>query len=195
MTSSDAARILGPMAALWPNLNAARREAVWQGLNIAERHAVWVLFGRENCPGLPPEPSQDEAKPVAESDYIAGDSFSEHRRRWQDVADAGQVEVKRKPQVKVEVERVTVTDNSERRKRWTEAAEASTRIPPSNNALSTPDTTPNLPIRRQVNRGGMGFWRRVETALVCLCMTPILYLLLAWLLWLVCSSQHYAQVY
>jgi hypothetical protein len=42
---------------------------------------------------------------------------------------------------------------------------------------------------------GVSLWTRIETVLVCICMTPIPYLLLAWLLWLACSSQHYAPMY
>jgi hypothetical protein len=187
MTANEAARMLGPMAALWPNLNDTRRESVWQGLNAAERQAVALLFGLDACFELPPELPQDPVKPIAETDYPTPASFSKHRQRWQGIAEAGQAEVRRNPQNRVEsfVEQLVAENVNPNRQRWQRATDTGHLAVKSKTLTAIHNARDNTP---QLNRARCGFWCQMQTVLVCLCMTPIPYIFIAWLLWLACSS-------
>lgn len=123
MNKREARTILGKLAAQWPHMDQNLQARILQGFTDLERLAVDVLFMRDACPGFPPELPQDEVKPIAETDYPTSDSYSEHRTRWQGVADAGQAELRRKPRKrKAEVVVTPVVESvNEHRQRWTEA--------------------------------------------------------------------------
>jgi hypothetical protein len=187
MTSSEAARSLGPLAALWPSLNEQRRATIWQGLNQAERQAVALLFGSDDCPGLGVDFPQDEESATAECDETSGDVFSEHRARWQAQAVAGQREVRRNTQIRVEavVEQPAANNVNLNRQRW-QRAMSTGHLAVKSKAPAAIRHSPGK--TSQLNRDRCGFWCRMHTVLVCLCMTPIPYVFIAWLLWLACRS-------
>jgi hypothetical protein len=254
MNKREARTILGKLAAQWPHMDQNLQQRILQGFTDLERQAVDVLFMRDTCPRLPPELPQDALNASGESDCTTGGSLNEHRKRWQGIAEAGQVEVRRKPRKRnaepeppvadiagehrqrwqsvthtgrrawrrepVELVAAVVkspamecdsaepirlrhnpafdypqagTCGDEHRQRWQKAVQPAPLAQPSYNAQSAPVKQEYLPIKR--HRTGMGFWACVETVLVCLCMTPIPYIIMAWLLWLACSSQHYAPMY
>lgn len=187
MTANEAARSLGPLAALWPSLNEQRRATIWQGLNQAERQAVALLFGSDDCyVSTEPSPAADEST-ADESSVKAQDDFSEHRARWQAQAVAGQREVRRNTQILVEsvVEQPASNNVNPNRQRWQRAISTG-HLAVQSKALTAIRHTPGN--ASQLSHDRCGFWRQMQTVLVCLCMTPVPYVFIAWLLWLACNS-------